>query len=375
MMYDYAFQAESQAWVTGGAERQQWMLARALASTGWDVTVGVRRSPLRPGESRSAEGVRFVGIGQGHVLRAWNDFFRAQRPDWWFWQCASHLFGFGVALARASGSRAIFGVGIDGDVHVRTALGHRQRWWPAYALGLAWADAIALQHEGQRTGLPQRWSRKALVVPNIVTAAESVVPHVKRDPAVAWLAALRVQKRPDRLIELARLLPSMRFIVCGSTTSYMTPEGYGERAIETFRTLPNIDYRGQVSPEEALRISRESALLLSTSQEEGFPQTFLEAWSYGTPVVTLGINPDNVITKHGLGAVDTDVARAAASIDGLMADAEMRERIGRRARQYVAEAHSPMAAVRAFERLLKGRDGGALEAAQTGRRSPVAPKV
>jgi glycosyltransferase involved in cell wall biosynthesis len=181
-----------------------------------------------------------------------------------------------------------------------------------------------------------------------------------------------VQKRPDRLIELARLLPHVRFVVCGSTTTFMTPEGYGDRAIEAFRTLPNIDYRGQVSPEEALRVSRESALLLSTSQEEGFPQTFLEAWSYGTPVVTLGINPGDVITTHELGVVEPDAVRAAAAIDALMAGADVRDRIGQQARQYVADVHSPLAAVRALERLIEGRNGAL---ATHARRSPVVPKV
>ena len=371
LIYDYAFQAQSQAWMTGGAERQQLMLARAMASSGWEVAVGVRRSSLPPGQSTVADGVRFVGIGRGHILRAWNDFFRAERPEWWFWQCASHLFGFGVAMAHAAGARTIFGVGVDGDVHVRTAL-YRRRWlWPAYALGLSRTDCIALQHEGQRHGLPARWSWKASVVPNIVPPPGAVVPHARREPSVAWIAALRVQKRPDRLIELARLVPHVRFVVCGSATTFMTPPGYSERAIELFRTLPNIDYRGQVSPDEALRISRESSLLLSTSQEEGYPQTFLEAWSYGTPVVTLGINPGSVITDHGLGAVCPDVQSAATVIDSLLRHGDERERMAGRTRQYVAEAHSSKVAVAALERALLGRDRGAGEPTAVGGRSPV----
>ena len=34
-IYDYAFQSERGGWATGGAERQQWLLARAMASAGW----------------------------------------------------------------------------------------------------------------------------------------------------------------------------------------------------------------------------------------------------------------------------------------------------------------------------------------------------
>ena len=44
-IYGYA----SGASVVGGAERQQWLLARALAATGWSVTVGVHEA-LEAGE-------------------------------------------------------------------------------------------------------------------------------------------------------------------------------------------------------------------------------------------------------------------------------------------------------------------------------------
>jgi glycosyltransferase involved in cell wall biosynthesis len=349
MIYDYAFQEERGTWATGGAERQQWMLARAMAAAGWKVTVGVRRAEMPPGRVVERDGVRFVAVGQEQVFLAWYRFFKSERADWWFWQCASHLFGFGVALAHLTGTKAIFGAGFDRDVHVRHALYHRPRWWPAYAFGLDRAECIALQHQGQREGLLAKWRTKAHVVPNIMTAAATVVPHGHRAPTVAWMAALRVQKRPDRLIEIARRLPGVRFIVCGGPSTYMTPAGYSEQAIEEFTSIPNIEYRGQVSPAEAVRITGESSILLSTSQEEGFPQTFLEAWAYGTPVVTLGIDPDSVITRHGLGEVCADVDSASAAVARLVGSAELRETLARNARQYVMRAHSPSAAVSALE--------------------------
>jgi glycosyltransferase involved in cell wall biosynthesis len=355
-IYDYAFQSERATWATGGAERQQWLLARALASAGWTVTVGVRRPELRRQKAACQDDVRFVDIGENHVLAAWHDFFKSEQPDWWFWQCASHLFGFGVALAHLAGVKTIFGAGVDRDVRVREALYQRPRWWPMYAFGLSRTDRIVLQHSGQQSDLPRRWSGKAYVVPNIVSDGDPILPRAHRLPTVAWIAALRVTKRPDKLIEIARLLPHIQFVVCGGPSTYMTPLGYGDRTIEAFQTTPNINYRGQVSPAEAVHIVRESSLLLSTSDEEGFPQTFLEAWSHGTPVVTLGIDPGGVIRGNGLGAVCEGIDTVVAAIENLVSDREVWEKASTNARKYVNRSHSPEAAIAAMECAVLGLD-------------------
>ena len=73
----------------GGAERYQWLLARALVAAGWSVTVGVH-TELKCRDSREIDGVKFIGIGNGNTLLSWYRFLLAERPDWWQWQCASH---------------------------------------------------------------------------------------------------------------------------------------------------------------------------------------------------------------------------------------------------------------------------------------------
>jgi len=373
LIYAYAADTGRGTWATGGAERQQWLLARAMASAGWAVTVGVRDSPLKPGETCQIDGVKFTAIGHEQIFLAWYRFFRSERPDWWFWQCASHLFGFGVVLAQLNGAKAIFGVGLDRDVRVREALDLRRRWWPAYALGLSRADRIVLQHGDQRTDLRPGWNGKAHVVPNIAFGSETVLPHLQRSPTVAWIASLKQVKRPDLLIEIARSLPQIRFVVCGGASTYMTPPGYSERMIELFRTIPNIDYRGQVSPDEAVRIGSAAALLLSTSDEEGFPQTFLEAWAHGTPVVSLKIDPDRVIGEFGLGVVCRDLQSAATEIDRLISSVDLREELSLKARRYVARAHSPAAAVSAMERALGVSDVELSRVERSGATSRLSP--
>ena len=79
----------------------------------------------------------------------------------------------------------------------------------------------------------------------------------------------------------------------------MTSPSYRDRVLDELRATPNIEYLGQVAPERAQQLMADAALLLSTSDEEGFPNTFVQAWSSGTPVVSLKVDPDGVIQVSG----------------------------------------------------------------------------
>jgi glycosyltransferase involved in cell wall biosynthesis len=337
----------------GGAERYQWLLARALAAAGWSVAVGVRQG-LETGERRTIDGVEFVGIGQSQILLAWYRFLLSERPDWWYWQCADHWWGPAVEVAKCTGVRTIFSAMFDRDVQPRRALYQHPRWWLLYAWGLTRTDKIFVQHGWQLSQLAPRWRSKASILRGIVGETAGMKPHFERSKYAAWVGVLRQPKRPDVLIEIARRAPTVRFVVCGAPSTFMSSPGYGERIVETLRTLPNVEYLGQVAPEKTLRLIADAAILLSTSDEEGFPSVFLEAWSSGTPVVSLKIDPDRLIERMKLGTVPGKVEVAIADIKALMDSPQWRDEIGIRARQYIAKVHSEAAVVRAFEHAIQG---------------------
>lgn len=332
---------------SGGSERYQWLLARAQAAAGWSVVVAVQE-PLGPGERHVIEGVEFVGLDEGQILLAWYRFLTLERPQWCVLQCAHHLWGPVVAAARLAGVRTIFSAMNDTDMRPRQALFRRQRWWPLYAWCLSWSDRIFVQHGGQLSQLSTRWRAKASVFPGIVGQTSAVKPHSERANYVAWVGVMRDHKRPDRLIEIARKAPDIHFIVCGGSTTYRAPANYGEQIGSALRALPNVDYRGQVAPDKTLCVIAGASLLLSTSDEEGFPSVFLEAWSSGTPVVSLEIDPDQIIQRYGLGALSGNMEAAIEDIRALINSPSRRDEIAVRARRYVARTHSDAAAIEAF---------------------------
>jgi glycosyltransferase involved in cell wall biosynthesis len=353
----YAY-ASTSPLAVGGSERDQWLLGASLATFGWSVTVGVRNG-LEPGTRKNINGVHFVGLDRGQVLIAWYRFLASERPDWWYWESASHLWGPAVEIAKIIGIRTIFALGLDREVEPRNALVRRQRWWPLYAWGLSRTDRIFAQHRGQLSKLPPQLQPKSFILPKVcilpgvVGDAAVVTPHSERTNYVAWIAMLRHHKRPDLLVEIARKTPTVHYVVCGGPSTTMTPAGYSEKVINELRALTNIDFRGQVAPDEAQQIIANAAFLLSTSDEEGFPNTFTQAWSSGTPVISLNLDPDGIIERERLGVVSGNIERAVADITHLLKSPQQRDEISARARRFVLDNYSAAAVVKLFENALQ----------------------
>ncbi len=101
---------------------------------------------------------------------------------------------------------------------------------------------------------------------------------------------------------------------------------------------------------------RKSRILCCTSDFEGFPNTFLEAWSYGVPTVST-FDPDNLIAAMGLGKVCRNISDLAAGIRELLDVPERWDMASRAARQYYVENH-------AVDRVMELFEGVFLDAAQ-----------
>ncbi len=323
----------------GGAERQQWLLAKSLVADHCAVTVGVRGF-LKLGYREVVDGVEFVGIGQGFALLAWYRFLVSERPDWLYWRGAEHWLGPIVELSKLAKVRTIFAVAFDADLQPRRALSRRQELWPLFSWGLKRVTRIFAQYQDQLSLVDPQWRGKAFVVPSIATQRDSVKAHVNRENYVAWVGVLRKPKRPDLLVNIIQNAPTISFVVCGGASAHRSPPGYSEGIIEQLRRLPNVRFLGPVHPEVAQQTIGDAAVLLSTSDEEGFPNTFLEAWANGTPVVSLKIDPDSIIKQARLGMVSNTIPGAIEDIETLLSSVEQRDEISVRARKYIEECRS-----------------------------------
>jgi len=99
---------------------------------------------------------------------------------------------------------------------------------------------------------------------------------------------------------------------------------------EAERELSNFSYIGPLKPSEAEKRIASAALLVNTSEFEGFPNVLQQAWAKGVPTLCLGIDPDGIIEREGLGVNAKSVDELEAALRRLLSDDEQRESIGER---------------------------------------------
>jgi glycosyltransferase involved in cell wall biosynthesis len=80
--------------------------------------------------------------------------------------------------------------------------------------------------------------------------------------------------------------------------------------------------------------------LSSTSPLEGFPNTLLEAWSYGVPSVS-AVDPGGVVARNAIGRVVGSLEQLVEAVVDMMAAPERRRTLGAQARRYVEVHHGP----------------------------------
>jgi glycosyltransferase involved in cell wall biosynthesis len=95
-----------------------------------------------------------------------------------------------------------------------------------------------------------------------------------------------------------------------------------------------------------------SRVFLNTSSVEGFPNTFLQAWIRGVPVVTF-FDPDRLVRQQRLGIAVDSLADMSAALARLLHDDSEREALGARARRFAQAQFSPAHVARQYLDLLE----------------------
>lgn len=339
----------------GGAESQVATLAESMAARGHDVSViladycGEMLSRPRTSslplinaydERAGVPGLRFIPRWQG-LVRA----MRAADADVYYQMCAGGSAGQIALWAQRARRGFIFATSSNMDTHpAEVGLGPRDQW--LYRYGLEHADIVLTQHDGQRADLRANYG----VDSDVIALGVDVPPQVPTPadpPEILWLGSIKAIKRPELLVELARRMPDVRFVVAGGRVPGEESVYDGVEAAAA--TLPNLHFAGTV-PETAPYLARAYALV-STSAIEGFPTVFLEAWANGVPTVSY-FDPGGLIVREQLSPVVATADEMQAAIRRLVDDRAHRDALGAHARAYVLREHEAGVVAARFEAAL-----------------------
>jgi glycosyltransferase involved in cell wall biosynthesis len=328
----------------GGESVQQTLLGRALARRGHEVSMVV--ADYGQADGAQWEAIRIFRAYRPHaglpVLRfihprwtgMWSALARAD-ADLYYTSCAGMHVALIALFCRRHRRRFVFRTASDADcdrsrvrLFVRFA---RDRW--LYARGLRRADAILVQSASQAETLARSYGLASRVAGMLV---EKPLPAATRDIDVLWVGNIQRVKRPDRVLELAERLPEVMIHMVG---------GPLPRQETLFRDIAraaavriNVSFHGRLSYRDTNDLYGRARVLLNTSEVEGFPNSYLQAWIRGVPVVAL-IDPDRVIEREGLGLAVSSPARIADAISHLLGDPAAWKSASDRCRAFMAREY------------------------------------
>jgi glycosyltransferase involved in cell wall biosynthesis len=177
---------------------------------------------------------------------------------------------------------------------------------------------------------------------------------------VLWVGNIRREKRPDRFVELAAAVPESTFHMVGGPL-----EGTHELYRDTERRLAAISnavFHGPLAYQDANALYDGARLLVNTSDFEGFPNTYLQSWIRGVPVVAL-VDPDGVIARECLGAALRGPDEFPAAVRRLLGDRAAWQATSWRCRAYMEREYGEDRVLGVyldtFERLARPRAAGA----------------
>lgn len=327
----------------GGESVQQTLLAKALVRRGHEVSMVTADHGQQDGALcgrirlykayRPGAGVPLLRFVHPRWTGLWSALRRAD-AQLYYTSCAGMHLGLLALYCAHHQRRLVFRCASDADCDpahllIRYA---RDRW--LYGYGLRRADAILVQNAAQAASLRRHFGLIGRPAGMLVEPAPA---GLARDIDVLWIGNIRHVKRPDRLLALAAQLPGTRIHMVGGPVP--DEAALYERIRREAARHPNLTFHGHCSYWDANRLYGRARLLVNTSDIEGFPNAFLQAWTRGVPVVSF-TDPDGVIGRHGLGATVASAAGMRDAIRRLLCGAEALGAAGARCRAFMAREYA-----------------------------------
>ncbi len=227
----------------------------------------------------------------------------------------------------------------------------KKRGWlygKLYMFGLKRSAAVVTQTQDQSEMLFNNYGLNSLVLPSAHRIPETLPEKKKK---VLWVGRCENWKNPHVYIEIAKALPHLSFTMVCPEANF--PDLFEEISSQADR-LDNITFLPGVPFEKTETLFAEHYLFINTSLKEGYPNTFVQAFKWGTPVLSLHVDPDSILTNYRLGmCAEGDESKLIHSIQSLLEDEQQWKEYSQNARNFAMENHDVKVIAKKLYSLIK----------------------
>lgn len=319
----------------GGLAIQLHHWAKTFISKGWVVY------SLSTKEKRVFDGIRF--LKQPHIryigifIELLYSFYYIlrYRPNIIMLRGAGRQLSYVCLFAKTVSAKVVFMGASDTDFIIGSELINSERDRKLYRFGVRKTDHFIVQNERQKEFLTKNYGQKnCIIIPNIWPEAK--LDDNNKEIDFLWVSNFRELKRPSWFIELAKEYPTYKFTMIGGA---YTQETY-EQCKKISETIPNLSFLGPKSLDEVNVYFTKSRVFVCTSEIEGFPNTFLQAWSNNIPVIST-FDPSDIIKNNNLGIACGNIEELCSAVNSIMCDSVLYCNIKNNIKDYFYVSHNP----------------------------------
>ncbi|MCW1930178.1 MAG: glycosyltransferase family 4 protein [Candidatus Kerfeldbacteria bacterium] len=218
----------------------------------------------------------------------------------------------------------------------------QQNSWLAgklFQFGIRSADLVVTQSQEHAQMITAHHRRSSIVIPSLYAIApESAFEHIEKTYTL-WVGRCEDWKRPEIFIELAHRHPEQEFVMI-SPESNNQSDYYIEIKKQLEHAPKNLRHVTYVPFAEIDEYFKHAKLFINTSSYEGFPNTFVQAMKNQTPILSLVVNPDQMLEHAGCGAsAHNDTEQFYALAKKYLSTPALLSKCGQAGYRYAKEIH------------------------------------
>jgi len=227
----------------------------------------------------------------------------------------------------------------------------REKPWYVNALfryALRNANVVICQHKEQQGAFQKNFGITATVIPSMyIVEDELQIGRWGSREYILWVGRLIEWKQPEIFVRLAEKFPKEKFLLITNSNA--------SQFKNIVNKISNLEIKEDVPFEDMDYYFKKAKVFVNTSSSEGFPNTFLQAAKNKTPVISLQVNPDEMLEKYQIGrCANGSFYKLSNDLAEILGNDLLWQTMSENAYHYAKKNHDINTVVREYKDIFRG---------------------